>query len=363
MMRSVKNILCFRADNFGDLLMSSPAIRAIKQTFDCKITVLTSALGSKVVPLISEIDDCIVFNLPWVKINETGNQQAVFNLIQTISGRNFDSCIIFSTFSQNPLPAALIAWLSKIPLRIGYCRENPYDLISKWLPDKEPYDEILHQVERDLKLAKSIGAEIIDQRIKINIPQNNILQVSKLLDDISLNEQDYVTVHIGVSEEKRKYPLDLWIKTCQQLIDRYDQSLVFTGDRKDSAEIKLITEELKGRVYDLSGQLSLPETAALIERSKLLLAINTGVIHLAAAVQTPVIVLYAQTNPQHKPWMTKFKALEFSVEESIASKNEILRWIRRKIYKERKEYPTADEICEAFVELSKEPVNSVNSLG
>ncbi|MCJ0743402.1 glycosyltransferase family 9 protein [Pedobacter montanisoli] len=360
MMRSVKNILCFRADNFGDLLMSSPAIRAIKQTFDCKITVLTSSLGSKVVPLISEIDDCILFNLPWVKINETGNQQAVFNLIQTISSRNFDSCIIFNTFSQNPLPAALIAWLSKIPIRIGYCRENPYDLINKWLPDKEPYDEILHQVERDLKLAESMGTVVTDRAIQITIPEKSMMQVSKLLSSMPLYNNDYLIVHIGVSEEKRKYPLNKWVKTCQQLIDHYDYPLVFTGDRKDSAEIKLVTDELKGKVYDFSGQLSLPETAALIQRSKLLIAVNTGVIHLAAAVQTPVIVLYAQTNPQHKPWMTKFKALEYTVKEDFVSKNEIIRWIRKKLYKEQKKYPSADEICEAFVELSEEPVKTLD---
>lgn len=359
-MESIKNILCLRADNFGDLLMSSPAIRAIKESFNCRITVLTSSMGSKVVPLIAEIDDVIVFDMPWVQVSETGSQQEVLLLIAKLTERNFDSCIIFNTFSQNPLPAALIAWLSKIPLRIGYCRENPYHLLNKWLPDKEPYSEILHQVDRDLKLAESMGATVSDKKIRISIPAECEIYVSGLLREASLNSNSYLVVHIGVSEEKRKYPLDRWIQVCQQLIDLHGYPLLFTGDNKDSTEIKQVTDQLHGQVYDFSGRLSLSETACLIQQSRMLISVNTGIVHLGAAVETPIIVLYAQTNPQHKPWMTKFKALEYGVKESISSKNEVISWIKKNVYKEPKDYPTADEVCDAFLELSAQPVFSAS---
>ncbi|ADY51824.1 glycosyl transferase family 9 [Pseudopedobacter saltans DSM 12145] len=353
-MEPIKNLLCFRADNFGDLLMSEPAIRALKETFDCRITVLTSTMGSKVVPLIEEIDDCIVFDLPWVKVKEMGSQEEVLALIKELTDYTFDSCIIFSVFSQNILPAALIVWLAKIPLRIGYCRENPYDLLNGWLPDKEPYEEIVHQVERDLRLVAHMGASTADKSIRITIPVESELHIRQLLAGVGLENDNYLVVHIGVSENKRKYPLEKWIEVCQELINRTNFPLVFTGDGTDIPEIKYVIDRLEGKVFNLSGLLSLPETAALMQKSRLLIAVNTGIVHLAAALAKPVVLLYAQTNPQHLPWMTSFKVLEFSVSEKLASKNEVIRWLRKSLYKETKAFPSAEEVYQAFSELNSE---------
>jgi ADP-heptose:LPS heptosyltransferase len=70
---NVKNILVVRLDNMGDLLMSSPAIRALKETFQCRITVLTSSMGKAVTQYIDGIDDVIVYDVPWVKSSENVN--------------------------------------------------------------------------------------------------------------------------------------------------------------------------------------------------------------------------------------------------------------------------------------------------
>jgi ADP-heptose:LPS heptosyltransferase len=69
---SVKNILCIRPDNMGDLVMSGPALRHLKQGLNARITVLTSSMASGVVPFMSEIDELITFDLPWVK-NDNSN--------------------------------------------------------------------------------------------------------------------------------------------------------------------------------------------------------------------------------------------------------------------------------------------------
>ncbi|MDQ6812335.1 MAG: glycosyltransferase family 9 protein, partial [Bacteroidota bacterium] len=153
-----KNILVIRADNMGDLIMSAPAIRALKETFAAKITVLTSTMAAGVVPFIAEIDEAIVFDLPWVKAKGYSESEEIPVLVEQLKARSFDAAVIFTVFSQNPLPAAMIAYLAAIPLRLSYCRENPYALLTDWLPDKEPYNFIQHQVERDLKLVNSVGA-------------------------------------------------------------------------------------------------------------------------------------------------------------------------------------------------------------
>src|SRR5690606_22825058 len=83
-------------------------------------------------------------------------------LVDQLKQYRFDGCVIFTVYSQNPLPAAMLAWMAGIPLRLAYCRENPYQLLSHWVPDDEPYSQIRHQVVRDLELVKHIGAEAVE---------------------------------------------------------------------------------------------------------------------------------------------------------------------------------------------------------
>src|SRR5215213_11198584 len=153
-----KNILCIRADNMGDVIMSSPAIRAVKQGLGCRITLLTSSMGAGIAPYLPEVDEVITYDLPWVKTSNAFDPADFLGIIEKLKHYNFDAAIIFTVFSQNPLPAAMLAYLAGIPLRLAYCRENPYELLTHWVPDKEPYSFIKHQVERDLALVNSIGA-------------------------------------------------------------------------------------------------------------------------------------------------------------------------------------------------------------
>src|SRR5829696_7132713 len=97
-----KNILCVRADNMGDLIMSSPAIRALKESFHCRITVLTSSMGAGIASYIPSIDEVIVCDLPWVKTNHQHDSQQFFAIVEQLKKYEFDAVVIFTVFSQNP---------------------------------------------------------------------------------------------------------------------------------------------------------------------------------------------------------------------------------------------------------------------
>lgn len=147
--------MCIRPDNMGDLIMTGPALRALKDTFDAKITVLTSSAAAGIAALMAEIDEVMVCDLPWVK-NQSIADTAVFDeTVQRIKAKQFDAAVVFTVYSQNPLPTVMLAYLAGIPRRLAYCRENPYQLLTHWVPDKEPYSEIKHQVQRDLDLVSA----------------------------------------------------------------------------------------------------------------------------------------------------------------------------------------------------------------
>ena len=353
--KNCKNILVIRADNMGDLLMSSPAIRALKETFDCRITLLTSAMGNAIAPYIDVIDETIVADLPWVKTPEPVKEKDIKLLINRLQKLEFDAAVIFTVYSQNPLPAAMLAYMAGIRKRLAYCRENPYHLLTDWVVEKEPYTFIQHQVKRDLHLVKMIGADSQDEQIKINFSENAKVHSLKRISAEGIDlEKDWVILHPGVSETKREYPQNLWIETGKLLRDELGVQILITG----SANEKEICENLRQGIgqgsFSMAGIFSVEELIAAISQAPLLISVNTGTAHIAAATQTPVVVLYALTNPQHTPWQENSSVLFFSVKEDLRSKNEVVNYVSQKLMDKTLEFPAPRQIVnEAEKLLSK----------
>ncbi len=134
------HLLCVRLDTIGDVLMTTPAIRALKQARPGRrITLLTSAPGAAIVPLVPEIDDCIVYDAPWLKATAPrANSAPDWAMIERLRAAGFDGAVIFTVYSQNPLPSALLCHLADIPLRLAHCREQPYQLLTDCVREWSP---------------------------------------------------------------------------------------------------------------------------------------------------------------------------------------------------------------------------------
>lgn len=346
----------------GDVIMSSPAFRALKETFGCRITLLTSSMGSLIAPFIKEIDETIVFDLPWIKTKNEIYSDKCFQLIKKLKTYNFDAAIIFTVYSQNPLPAALLAYMANIPLRLAYCRENPYRLLTDWIPDKEPYSFIQHQVERDLNLVKHIGATTTDDKLHLHFSDKNYESCLQKLSAQSINiNNGFIILHAGVSEKKREYPVEYWIETAKLLHKKTGLPILLTGS---SAEKKLtddIQQQACENIFSIAGLLSVEEFIALTANAALVITVNTATVHIAAALQTPLIVLYAQTNPQHEPWKTKSVVLPFSVPKNLQSRNEVIRFVNEKYYTSYINYPTPQQIMDAANKLNPSLMGGVLS--
>src|SRR5512142_368383 len=103
--RNTKNILCVRLDSLGDVLMTTPAIRALKESrIGRRITLLASKSGAKAASLVGEIDQVIEYDPPWMKASLPSlNSEPEFQMIERLKNGNFDAAVIFTTFSQSPL--------------------------------------------------------------------------------------------------------------------------------------------------------------------------------------------------------------------------------------------------------------------
>lgn len=353
-----RNVLCIRADNMGDLLMSSPAIRALKETYGCRITVLTSSMAASMAKHIPEIDQIITYDFPWVKSNSVSESAIFFKAVEDLKARSFDAAVIFTVYSQSPFPAAMLAYLADIPKRLAYCRENPYGLLTNWMPDKEPYAFIRHQVRRDLELVASVGAVTTHEKIALQLPKVTWHALQTMLKQAGVDpDKPWLILHAGVSEKKREYPVEEWVKTGKKIIRDLGYQVLLTGTTSEKIITDTLEEEIGPGAISLGGAFTLEEFIVLIHHAPLVISVNTGTIHIAAAVSTPIIVLYALTNPQHLPWKVCGKALFFNVPQNMQSKNEVIRYVNEYLIEAPFHMASPDDIVYAAAEVLQEQGN------
>lgn len=332
----VRRVLCFRPDNLGDVLMTSPAIAALKhQHPERHITLLASRAGAAAARHVPEIDEVIVFDPPWARNDGSADPERTRELVEILAARNFDAVAIFTVYSQSPLPAAMVCHLAGIERRLAYCRENPYALINDWYPEPEPLQTVRHEVQRQLDLVAAVGAHAVRQTLRFEISPQDDASLEPLLSELApgfamhpglhpalhSSSQPYLVLHPGATAASRRYPAERFAEAAASLVECTGLHVFVTGA---AAEHALASEVVDGararlspsartRVLNLAGRLTLGQLGALIEHAAVLISNNSAPMHIASARLTPVVALYALTNPQHTPWLTAHRLLYHDV--------------------------------------------------
>jgi lipopolysaccharide heptosyltransferase II len=209
-----------------------------------------------------------------------------------------------------------LCYLAGIPLRLAHCRENPYQLLTDWVKDTEPNDQVRHEVQRQLDLVATVGARTADRTLSVAVAPGATEKVTALLVAAGLDlNRPWLVMHPGATAASRRYPPEMFAEVVRRLVQS-GAEVVFTGGPDESELIESIRGLASGRdtssrpaLISLAGLLDLGEMAALLKLAPLLVSNNTGPVHMAAGLGTPVVVLYALTNPQHTPWETPSKVL------------------------------------------------------
>ncbi|SAK56732.1 glycosyltransferase family 9 protein [Caballeronia ptereochthonis] len=352
----VKRILCVRLDNLGDVLMTTPALHALRTAQPGRhLTLLASRAGKAAAPFIDAIDDVIEYDAPWVKQDAPVDPLADLAMRARLNAAQFDAAVIFSVYSQNPLPAAMLCHLAGIPLRLAHCRENPYGLLTDWAQETEPQHGTRHEVERQLELVARIGACTADTHMRFNVRPEDAASLEQKLHASDVDPHaPFIVVHPGASAESRRYSVARFAEVIARLSGQLQWPILVTGSR---GERPLCREACGANRHatDLSGALELGELAALIQHARVLVSNNSGPVHLASALGTPVVDLYALTNPQHMPWQTPHRVLYRDVP---------CRWCYRSVCPEGHHAclvgVSVDEVVAAALELIEENPSPVN---
>jgi lipopolysaccharide heptosyltransferase II len=307
-------VLAVRLDTMGDVLMTTPSIRALQARAGRRVTLLTSRPGAAIAALVPEIDDVITYDAPWMKASPLAMDGAADReLIEELRARGFDAAVIFTAYSQPSLPAALLCRLADIPLRLAHSRDKPYGLLTDWVPETEPEEGVRHEARRQLDLVAHVGAQTADERLSLAIPEAPRARARELEAREGLDAgADWLVLHPGATAPSRRYPPESFIEAAGRLSEKDGRRILVTGDAGERELAASIAAAVPGAT-SVAGELDLPALCALIADAPLLIANNTGPVHIAAAVGTPVVDLYALTNPQHQPWKVPSLVLSHDV--------------------------------------------------
>jgi len=275
----VKNILVVRNDRFGEFILNIPAFRALKETFKfAKLSAVVDPSVKDLAESLPYLDEIIAWgrqrHTPWEKIK----------LFKLISGKKFDIAVILNPSKE----FNLIAYLARIPVRVGYDRKCAFLLTHK-IADKKSL-AVKHEVEYNLELTGLIGAKTDNKTLDLKINKEIIRQVKE---KFSLKDLDsLVVLHPWTSDPIKLWPKENFLQLAKMLIEQLNLHVLIVGGRENSARAKEGFNLKTDAFIDLTGKTSLKELAALLSQSKLLVSADSGPVHLACAVGTPVIALF-----------------------------------------------------------------------
>jgi lipopolysaccharide heptosyltransferase II len=318
--QKVKKVLAVRLDNLGDVLVTTPALHAIKTSLPyAELTLLASPVGAQVARLNPDIDDVIVYDAPWMDPwhKRPQDSQREQQMIATIRERHFDGAIIFTSYHQSPLPAAYLCYLADIPLRVAASIDGPGSLLTT--RHKHP-ERMMHEVERGLDLVGAIGLTTDDLDLVLQVPAEAQSQLAQRLTAEGIDSRrPLVVVHPGCSMPARTYPWEMYAQVVKLLVEQLRVMVALTGTKDEEALVERVLEQLpphtRKATFAFAGKLSFPEFCALIEAADLTITNNTGPMHISAALKTPVVALFALTNPpeQWGPWHVAHRQLYHDV--------------------------------------------------
>lgn len=288
--KNIKRLLIRSTNWIGDAVMTTPAVRAIRKRFpNTHVSLLAKPWVVPVFKDSEHIDRLLTYD-------DEGRHKGIFGkfrLARDLKKYHFDAAILL----QNAFEAALITFLAGIPIRIGYDTDVRQLLLTHAVSCTNEIKK-KHQTDYYLNVIRGIGMEEDNRELYLKLNQRDRFRAEKILIEQHLSLDDKI---VGINPGATYGPAKQWPH------DRYarlaDKIQVFTGGRiiifggpNDRKIGKKILQGMRRRPIDLSGKTSLGEAMALIERCDLFITNDSGLMHVAAALDVPLIAVFGSTN-------------------------------------------------------------------
>ena len=294
--------LVIRPDHFGDMLLTTPAIIALKRARpELSIHVLCGIACADLLAHYGEVDKVLTLQFPGFQRGaETGGNAYLLALSAARQLRpvGYDSAIIMR---PDHWWGALLAFLAGIPQRIGYDQAGvaPFLTMARKL-------EYQHAVEQNMRLVEMLTDSPQSDEISLDYP---LRAADKQAIDARLkaweipSRKSVVCIHPGSGASSKLWLGENWATVADALAKAYDAAVVFTGSAAEGALIDDIAARMSADARSMVGSTSAGQLAALYARALVVLGPDSGAMHMAAAVHTPTVTLFGPADPvEFAPW-------------------------------------------------------------
>jgi len=281
----VRKILIIRTDRIGDVILSTPVVKALRDYFpDSFIAFLTTPYTEELVSENKDINDVILYS-------RNASFAKKIRFFRMLKRYRFDLAVVLCPYFR----AALLAYVSGAPVRIGYPANGSGFLYTIKVDQRNRYK---HETEASLDVVRTIGIDTDDKRPQLQLSA----RASKYADDLcskeGISSSDLIIgIHPGGHQRHTRWPADRYAETANVLISHYEAKVILLGGSGDKRIIDEILSCMPTRpiVPDLGN--SLQNLAAIIKRCNIFLGNNSGPMHVASAVGTPVVAIFGPVHP------------------------------------------------------------------
>lgn len=280
----IKKILITRTDRIGDVVLSLPVVTATRKAFPgTYIAMMVAPKGAEILADNPYLDEIIVYDK---KIKHRGIFQTL-NFAKWLRTKKFDLAIILHTTVR----VNLVCFLSGIPKRVGYKRGKMDFLLTDGMEYKKRFGE-KHESEYSLDVLRFIGVKAEFSMPEIFINDSDAKKIDGMFRDLGIGQDEKVVlIHPGASCLSKMWPLENFANLGDTLIrDFKAKVLIFIGPEhiKIGERVRAL---MKGNVIFLRNPPTLGETVALFKKVDLVISNDSGPIHIASSVGTPVIAI------------------------------------------------------------------------
>ncbi len=293
-------LLIIKLSSLGDVILATPALRAIREKFPHhKISFMVGEESKDILLRCPYIDELLVVDLK----NKDKGLRGLLNLARVLRKKNFDLVIDL----QNNRASHLLSFLSLSIARYGYDNKKFAFLINHRIKgDKSAIDPVTHQ----FRVLKMLGIDLRDNRLELWPSKDDEEYVDNLLSGEWLSaDQKIIGININASKRwlTKCWPKGHIVKLCDELGLR-NIRVVVTGTELDAAEAAALSAKVKNtKIINACAKTTVNQLSCLIKRCSLYISADSSPLHIAAAVNVPVIAFFGPTDPaRHMPPAKKY---------------------------------------------------------
>jgi heptosyltransferase-2 len=290
--RAPRRLLLTRIDRLGDVILTTPVFQLLKETYpDLFLAVLVSPANREAVEGDPFVDEVIVYD-------KRGRQKSWWGTVmfaRRIAAERFDTCIHFHATNR----VFWLSFLAGIPVRIGHKRKVWRLLTHPVIERKREGRK--HETEYNLDLLEALGFRSGRPLPPLYFPLDEEKRLSLIKRSPEVKTGPYAVISPSASCPSKRWPPERFRAVARELNRVKGLRIFLTGTPDERGLCSEVKKGIEAEVTDLSGKLSLGELAWLIKGARLLISNDSGPVHIAAALDVPVISLFGRSDPGLSP--------------------------------------------------------------